>query len=172
MESLAKALWRVTRKTHAEQPLTGEGARRFGGRWNHVGTPVVYTSGTLSLAVLEYLVNLPISDLPDDLVSIELRVPNDLPRTEIATDELPNNWRTFPAIEELKNLGTEWVREGKTPILTVPSVVIPNELNYLVNPAHEGAKQIEVASVEAFALDVRLYRARRPTRKASRKSSG
>src|SRR6266699_4291096 len=115
-------VWRVTRRAHAEQPLTGEGARRFGGRWNHVGTSLVYTSATLSLAVLEYLVNLPISDLPDDLVSIQLQIPDDIHREEIALNDLPENWRTFPAIEELKDIGTNWVREGKTVILAVTSL--------------------------------------------------
>src|SRR5437773_11718210 len=159
-------VWRVTRRAHAEQPLTGEGARRFGGRWNHVGTSLVYTSGTLSLAVLEYLVNLPIRDLPDDLVSIQVQVPDDLARTELAIDDLPENWRTFPASEELKNIGSDWVREGTTPILSVPSVVIPNELNYLVNPAHKEARRVEVVSVDHFALDVRLYRAGKRARKS------
>ena len=162
-------VWRVTRRAHAEQPLTGEGARRFGGRWNHVGTSLVYTSGTLSLAVLEYLVNLPISDLPDDLVSIQVQVPDDLARAELAIDDLPENWRTFPASEELKDIGSDWVREGTTPILSVPSVVIPNELNYLINPAHEEAKRVKVVSVDPFALDVRLYRAPKRARKSSRK---
>ena len=162
-------VWRVTRRAHAEQPLTGEGARRFGGRWNHVGTSLVYTSGTLSLAVLEYLVNLPISDLPDDLVSIQIQVPADLARAEIAIDDLPENWRTFPAIEELKDIGTDWAREGKTPILNLPSVVIPNELNYLINPAHKETRRVKVVSVEPFALDVRLYRARKRARKRGRK---
>ena len=162
-------VWRVTRRAHAEQPLTGEGARRFGGRWNHVGTSLVYTSATLSLAVLEYLVNLPISDLPDDLVSIQVQVPDDLARAEIAIDDLPENWRTFPASEELKDIGSDWVREGTTPFLSVPSVVIPNELNYLVNPAHKEARRVEVVSVDPFALDVRLYRARKRARKSGRK---
>ena len=160
-------VWRVTRRAHAEQPLTGEGARRFGGRWNHVGTSLVYTSATLSLAVLEYLVNLPISDLPDDLVSIQVQVPDDLARAELTIDDLPENWRTFPASEELKDIGSDWVREGMTPILSVPSVVIPNDLNYLVNPAHKEVRRVEVVSVEPFALDVRLYRARKRARKAA-----
>ena len=76
-------VWRVTRKAHAEQPLSGnaanqplsgEGAKRYGGRWNHIGVAVVYTSQSLSLAVLEYLVNLPITDLPDDLVSVQIEI--------------------------------------------------------------------------------------------------
>lgn len=163
-------VWRVTRRAHADEPLSGEGARRYGGRWNHAGTPVVYTSESLSLAVLEYLVNLAISDLPDDLISVQLQIPDDLPLTEISLDDLPDNWRAFPAIEKLKDLGTDWVREPKTAILSVPSVVIPTELNYLINPAHELTRRIEIVSVEPFALDVRLYRSQKPTRRGSRKS--
>lgn len=162
-------VWRVTRKAHAEQPLSGEGARRYGGRWNHAGSAVVYTSESLSLAVLEYLVNLPISDLPDDLVSVQIQIPESLPQNRISVADLPDNWRAFPAIEDLKDIGTDWAREAKTAILSVPSVVIPTELNYLINPAHEVTRRIEIVSVEPFALDVRLYRSQKPTRKGSRK---
>ena len=121
------------------------------------------------LAVLEYLVNLAISDLPDDLVSIQLQIPDNLPCAEIAIDGLPESWRTFPAIEELKDIDTDWVREGKSAILAIPSVVIPNERNYLINPAHPQIKQVEIVSVEPFALDVRLSRTVKPRRKGSRK---
>lgn len=162
-------VWRVTRKAHAEQPLTGEGARRYGGRWNHIGVAVVYTSQSLSLAVLEYLVNLPITDLPSDLVSIQIKIPNDLSRAEITIKELPDNWRTYPSVEELRDIGTDWVRKASVPVLVVPSVVIPNELNHLVNPTHPLSDGIEIVSTDAFALDTRLYSARKATRKGSRK---
>jgi RES domain-containing protein len=155
-------VWRLTRMTHADEPLTGEGAQRFGGRWNHPGTPVVYTSATLSLAVLEFLVNLPIIDLPNDLVSIRIDVPDGLNQTNIVVDDLPDNWRAFPAIEDLRDIGTDWVRESKTAVLAVPSVVIPNELNYVINPAHRDVNRLEVVSIEPFALDTRLLHARKP----------
>lgn len=162
-------VWRVTRKAHAEQPLSGEGARRYGGRWNHIGVAVVYASQSLSLAVLEYLVNLPITDLPGDLVSIQIEIPNDLPRAEITIKELPDNWRTYPSVEELRDIGTGWARTAAAPILVVPSVVIPSEFNYLVNPAHPLSDGIKTVSVDGFALDTRLYSAQRPVRKRSRK---
>ena len=162
-------VWRVTRKAHAEQPLSGEGAKRYGGRWNYIGGAVVYTSQSLSLAVLEYLVNLPITDLPDDLVSVQIEIPADLPRAKITIKELPNNWRTFPSVEELKDIGTDWAHEATVPILVVPSVVIPNELNYLVNPSHRLSHGIKIVSVDAFALDTRLFSNRKPVRKRSRK---
>ena len=162
-------VWRVTRKADAEQPLSGEGARRYGGRWNHIGVALVYTSQSLSLAVLEYLVNLPITDLPGDLVSLQIEIPNDLPRVEVTIKELPDNWRTYPSVEELKDIGTDWVRRATVPILVVPSVVIPSELNYLINPIHPLSDRVEILSVDAFALDTRLYTTRKPSRKGSRK---
>ena len=178
-------VWRVTRKAHAEQPgnlankplggnaanqpLSGEGAKRYGGRWNHIGVAVVYTSQSLSLATLEYLVNLSIIDLPDDLVAVEIELPDDLPRAEITIKQLPANWRTFPSIEELKDIGTDWARQATVPVLVVPSVVIPNELNYLVNPLHPLSQRLKVVSVAAFTLDTRLYSKRKPARKPSRK---
>jgi RES domain-containing protein len=158
-------VWRITRKAHARQPLSGEGARLYGGRWNHIGVRVVYTSESLSLAVLEYLVNLPIRDLPKDLFSVRIKIPDALVQTEIRVDELPDNWRTFPAPEELKDLGTDWVTEGTTASLIVPSVVIPSEHNCLINPRHALAKEIAVESIQPFALDERLQAGPRQSRK-------
>ncbi len=152
-------VWRVTRRAHAEPPLSGEGARRYGGRWNHIGIAVVYTSQSLSLAVLEYLVNLSMSDMPDDLVSVQIEIPDNLPRARIAVENLPGNWRALPAIEELKEIGSGWAQQAGTPILVVPSVVIPHELNYVINPKHPLSGRIVVSSVEPFALDSRLIRA-------------
>ena len=151
-------VWRVTRKAHAELPLSGEGGRLHGGRWNHAGVAVVYASQSLSLAVLEYLVNVSVTDLPDDLVSIRIEIPNKLQRTKSGLKDLPQNWRIFPGIEELKDIGTDWALKASTPVLVVPSVVIPSELNYLINPKHRLIDRIRILSVEQFALDARLVR--------------
>jgi RES domain-containing protein len=162
-------VWRVTRKAHTERPLSGEGAQRYGGRWNHIGVAVVYTSQSLSLALLEYLVNLPMTDLPSDLFSLEIEILDDFPRTEISRESLPATWRNFPGIEALKDIGTSWARDATTPILVVPSVVIPGELNFLINPMHPLSRRINIVSVEPFVLDTRLYTSRKPVRKARRK---
>ena len=159
-------VWRLTRTTHADEPMTGEGARRFGGRWNHPGIPVIYTSATLSLAVLEFLVNVSSVDLPDDLVSIRIEVPEDLNQSHLLIDDLPRTWRTYLGIEDLREIGTNWVREGKTAVLAVPSVVIPNELNYVINPTHSDVHRLKVVSIEAFALDTRLSHSRKPMKTA------
>jgi RES domain-containing protein len=158
-------VWRVARKAHTARPLSGEGARLYGGRWNHIGVPIAYTSQSLSLAVLEYLVNLSIADLPEDLFSIRIEIPDDFARSEIALDELPDTWRTYPAVEELKDIGTNWARKGDTPVLLAPSVVIPDELNCLINPMHARKREIVVDRVEPFALDERLFKKRSRARK-------
>jgi RES domain-containing protein len=158
-------VWRVTRKAHAEQPLSGEGARRFGGRWNHQGVPVVYTSQSLSLAALEYLVNLSMLNLPRDLVSIRIKIPEALVQAEVRIDELPRNWRAFPAPGILKDIGQEWVENREAPILVVPSVVIPSEYNFLINPTHPLAHKVLLDQVEPFALDKRLYGRRKRAKK-------
>ena len=158
-------VWRLTRKAHAEQPLSGEGARRYGGRWNHGGVPIVYASQTLSLAVLEYLVNVPMRDLPTDLVSVQIDIPDDLPRRKISIAKLPDDWRRYPAPARLKEIGADWVRKESTPILIVPSVVIPSESNWLINPVHNLANKIRINQIEPFRLDERLYAGHKPTRK-------
>ena len=158
-------VWRLTRKAHTDQPISGEGARLYGGRWNHIGVPIAYTAESLSLAVLEYLVNLSISDLPDDLFSIRIKVPDELAKTELAVDDLPANWRSFPAPEVLKDIGSDWANEAKTPVLLLPSVVIPGERNCLINPKHTLARRIVADRIEPFALDDRLLKRRKRTRK-------
>jgi len=158
-------VWRLTRKAHSDEPLNGEGARRYGGRWNHPGTAVVYTSESLSLSVLEYLVNLGLSDLPHDLVSIRFEIPTNLKQSSLTVDHLPRNWRTYPAVEELKDLGDDWFRRAQTPVLRVPSAVVPIESNYIINPTHPDSKRISISKREGFNPDTRLYLVKRATRK-------
>ncbi len=161
--------WRITRKVHAHEPLSGEGARRYGGRCNHIGGSVVYASQSLSLAVLEYLVNLSVPDLPSDVVSVRVEIPDRLPRTEVLLDELPKGWRAFLANEGLKDIGTDWLLKGATPVLMAPSAVIPSEHNFLINPNHALASQIVAVSVEPFALDERLQALRKRSSKRTRR---
>jgi len=150
-------VWRLCRKRHAA--FDGEGARLAGGRWNRRGTPVVYCSATLSLAVLEYFVNLPGGLAPPDLVSIAADVPDALSSESLEAGALPRNWRRYPAPEALAELGTRWVREGKTAVLAVPSVVVPQERNYLLNPAHADFKRVLVGKPDPFSLDLRMWKA-------------
>ena len=147
-------VWRLCRRAHTK--FDGEGARRFGGRWNLRGTPVVYASATASLAALEYFVNLDVEDAPPDLVLVAADVPDSLAVEEVAVDALPRGWRRVPALEALARIGTDWARSGRTAVLSVPSAVVPVERNYLLNPAHRDFARIVVGRPERFVLDPRM----------------
>jgi RES domain-containing protein len=146
-------VWRLA--TSLFPPLNGEGARLRGGRWNSPGTPVVYASAHLSLAILELLVHVDPADLPDNLVSYEIVVPDD------AVEELDENtlapaWRTD--LHVTRDVGDRWARASGMLALGVPSVIVPGERNYLLNPAHPDAAQLRVVSSAPFAFDERLGR--------------
>lgn len=146
--------WRICRAGH--QKLDGEGARLYGGRWTSEGTPAVYVSSSLALAALEYLVHVDPDDVPDDLVAMSIRVPDDAGERFIAVEELPADWNRLPDHPACTAVGDAWVAEGATLLLRVPSAVVPEESNVLVNPNHPRARDLVVVSVRGFAFDPRL----------------
>lgn len=130
----------------------------FGGRWNQRGTPVVYTSETLSLAALEYLVHVDPGDAPPDLVATSAEIPNSVPIARIRVRDLPRDWRAYPAPPALAELGAEWIAAAANAVLAVPSTLIPTEWNYLLNPSHPGYAAVRVAQPVPFSFDPRLLR--------------
>jgi RES domain-containing protein len=147
-------VWRLTLKKHAAPD--GEGARRYGGRWNKPGTPVVYTSGTLSLAALEYLVHVDSDILPDSLVSIRATIPDSLTIETIHASDLPDDWKDTIIPVALQELGTSWANQAKSLVLKVPSVVIQHEWNYVLNPLHPDFPKTTWDTGIAFSFDSRL----------------
>lgn len=151
-------VWRIILKLHLSQAFDGEGARQFGGRWNRLGTRVVYASATLSLAALEFFVNLDRDTEPDQLVAISADTPDDMHIEYIEVSDLPKNWRRYPVTEELQDLGTAWVASASTAMLVVPSAVIPEERNYLLSPAHPDFKRFRLNKPEAFHFGPRRWK--------------
>lgn len=149
-------VWRVCSKRH--QRFDGEGARRYGGRWNHPGISVVYTSGSLSLAAVELFIHVDIDIASADLVAIQADVPDSLATETVEVESLPKDWRRYPAPEALKDIGTAWAAKASTAILAVPSAVIPEERNYLLNPAHRDFKRIRIHKPIPFRFDPRMWK--------------
>ena len=149
-------VWRIARAPF--QALDGEGARLNGGRWNSEGTAVVYASTTLSLAALEYLVHVEPLLAPSDLVAMELDVPDEAGvGAQVEPGQFPaGDWQAYPAPEWQAELGDMWVQDGTFLWLAVPSVVVPQEYNVLINPRHVRMVDIRVASVRSFSFDRRL----------------
>ena len=147
-------VWRLCKSRHAA--LDGEGARLAGGRWNSRGTPVVYASDSLSLAALELLVHCDPALLPEDLVAVEIEIPDGVAQRRLEIAELPRSWRRHPAPASLARMGNLWAKEMTTALLVVPSAVVPGQRNVLLNPRHPDFGRIRAGRPERFALDARL----------------
>lgn len=134
--------------------LDGQGARLHGGRWNHIGTPCIYTSASRALAVLEYTVNVNIDDIPRRLGITTIEIPDNI--QEYTIPLLPGDWRNARAPASTKDFGTNALKAASHPVLRFPSAVIPQEYNYLLNPLHPLSKDFKVIDVEDFVYDVRI----------------
>lgn len=150
-------VFRLVKARHAASPLDGEGARRAGGRWNPKGIPMAYCSSTLSLTVLELLVHLDPATIPDDLIAIEAEIPDTVPILSLFPADLPGGWRKDAALSTLQAKGRDWIKGAASGVLMVPSVVVPSEMNILINPAHPDTAQILVVAQRPFSLDPRLF---------------
>lgn len=135
-------------------PLSGEGARLYGGRWNRPGTAIVYTSEHLSLAVLEVLVNNVNREKLRDYHFLELEF--DAKLIDSIKDPLPKGWLDYPAPGASQDTGTHWAEALISAVLAVPSAIVPIERNYILNPRHPDFKRIKVSGPFPFAFDARL----------------
>ena len=147
--------WRIVTAKYKNDAFSGEGARIQGGRWNSKGVPMVYTAGSLALALLEILVSLPAAKLLQEFVRIPIRFSLKLV-TSLEEADLPADWNSRPASSSTKKIGDQWVASKESVILKVPSIVVPEEYNYLVNPLHPDFKKISIGSSVAYFLDPRL----------------
>ena len=147
------AAYRIVKTTRAHAAFTGEAGRRYGGRWNRVGTRMIYTAESRSLAALEVLAHL---EGPARGFSL---IPCEFPASLIEViplRELPADWRSAPPPRALASIGDAWVTRGSSAVLAVPSAIIPQERNYLLNPAHPEFARVTIRPAEAFPFDERL----------------
>ncbi len=149
-------LYRLLRREFASpDPFSGEGSFLYGGRWSSPGTRLSYASSYRSLAVLEYRAHIDAAFASQDLVIASLFVPDDV--TVAPTPPLPANWRQTPASENLRAIGDRFVASFEAAIMLVPSVILPEESNALINPNHPDIKRIvRLPELVAFRFDSRL----------------
>ena len=146
-------LWRLTKARYATTAFDGEGARLYGGRWNSPGRAVVYLAGSLALAALEILVHVKSQRELEGYVKIRVEAPGDSV-SEVGT--LPPNWQQGRAPDETRAVGDTWLAARETLLLRVPSVIISEEHNYLLNPRHSSFSEITIGGAEPFSFDPRL----------------
>lgn len=146
-------LYRITRNTYAND-LSGTGARLYGGRWNNIGRAMVYTASSQSLAILEALVHLPTAIIPDDFCLITIEAPEDIFVADTAL--FPPNWNAYPEPEILKRTGDFFLKQNEHLLMKVPSAIVKEEFNYLINPVHPKVAEVKILKTEPFTFDVRL----------------
>jgi RES domain-containing protein len=150
------AVYRIVKTRHARTAFTGEGARIAGGRWNRPGDAVVYTSGSLALAAIETFVH-----LGEDAVYIRfVRFRVDIPGG-VAIERCrrpPARWRAEPPEDRSMRYGSAWLRRGRTAVLEVPSVIVPSEKNYLLNPRHPDFPRLRIGRATRFVFDPRMWK--------------
>jgi RES domain-containing protein len=148
--------WRIVMAKHKDSAFDGKGARIAGGRWNKIGIPMIYTADSLALAALEIIVHLPTHDL---IKKVFYQIPVQFDTDLIALidpADLPDDWNRFPPPESTQNIGTEWALKKKSVILKVPSTVIRQEFNYLINPVHIDFKKLSIGNSRRFVFDPRI----------------
>ena len=145
-------LYRLTTTKYC-QDLSGEGAKIYGGRWNPVGLPALYLSEFISLSILEILVRASQSTAPDAYTLLTFQFPeNSL--TDIKLSSLKIHWQDH--IDYTRYIGEEFLKDEKTLALRVPSAIVTQEHNFLLNPKHKDFKKIKIVHTELLNLDKRL----------------
>lgn len=145
--------WRIVSARSAKSAFDGEGARLYGGRWNFPGKPAIYVAGSRALAALETLVHMsPGIAARQKFIRFEVRIPKSLVNQ---LDKAPSTYPPFVGAET-QATGTGWLDTANGLALRVPSAVIPEEHNYLLNPAHPQFNEIKIGKPEPFAFDSRL----------------
>ena len=135
--------------------LDGMGARLYGARWNSKGNAVVYLASSRALAVLEVLVHLQPLFTPSNFCLVEIEVPDNSILT-LDIKSLPDNWQDASSPSELKTLGNQFIKETKYLLMKVPSSVVPEEYNYLLNPRHADISKVKILNTSPFSFDDRL----------------
>jgi RES domain-containing protein len=151
-------VYRIERAKYLETTLSGIGASLTRGyRWNSLRTQLVYTAESRALATLEVSVHLDLSeDLPTDRCYVEIEIPGDVTILEVSLEDLPQDWDAKPPTLITQTIGDDFVFQKEAAVLKVPSSIVPQEFNYLINPHHPEAKRIKVTNITSMNFDPRF----------------
>ena len=146
-------VFRICKDIYGED-LLGTGAKMVGGRWNFKGIAVLYTSQSIALSMLECMAHFPVAFAPKNMVLTTIEIPDDF--IEVSLKALPDNWRDVPSPKALKVMGLDWVKDKSALALKVPSTIVANEFNYVINPYHKLFQDIKLLDVKPFDFDKRV----------------
>ncbi|WP_028527054.1 RES family NAD+ phosphorylase [Runella limosa] len=151
-------VYRIEREKYLKTTLLGIGASMAKGyRWNSLYTRLVYTAESRALATLEVSVHLDLSeDLPSDRYYVEIDIPDDLTMLEVSLEDLPDDWNAKPPTVTTQTIGDDFVLGNEAAVLKVPSSIVPQEFNYLINPSHPDAPRISITNITPMTFDARF----------------
>lgn len=135
--------------------IDGKGGLYHSGRWHSKGALVVYTASSKALALLERLVHENASQIPP-FTLLTLWVPDDAPATVLSPRELPTGWDTLPDTDVVRRIGDAWLADRQHGFLRVPSAIVPDEFNLLMNPVHPEVSRVKIVDSRPFHYDRRL----------------
>jgi RES domain-containing protein len=153
-------VFRLGKHVHREQLFSGQGGLYANGRWSRRGRPIVYTSASISLAVLEYTVNYRRRGWVPATVLGRATIPGSVRVETVSTDELPPKWFSADPPPQLQKIGGQWLERSESAVLKVPSAIVTEEWNYLLNPLHKDFGKLRLSTPTLFSFDRRVARSR------------
>ncbi len=147
-------VYRLSRSKY-KNDLEGAGAKLAGGRWNKIGTACVYTSESRSLAILEYAVNVELESIPKELVITVYEIPQE-EFLVFEEPQLPKNWMEMPSPQLTKDFGSNFLEDPNILGIRIPSTVVPDEFNYIINPNSNKLSRVHIIEAKDFVFDIRI----------------
>ncbi len=144
-------------KARFSEDLSGKGAELAGGRWNSKGKAVLYTSQSRALCTAEIAVHTPLGNIPVGYELVEIKIPDDIQMKEVEISDLPPDWKSIPHSHSTQEIGDKFISDKGFLVFKVPSVVVPGDFNFLINPSHRRFYEIEITSITPFEFDQRLF---------------
>lgn len=151
-------VYRIEKEKYLNTTLEGTGASMSKGyRWNSFNTKLIYTAESTALATLEVSVHLDLSeDLPSDRFYVAIEIPDNITILEVKLEDLPDDWNAKPPTITTQTIGDDFVSYNEAAVLKVPSSIVPQEFNYLINPNHNDTRKIKIISTNNMSFDTRF----------------
>lgn len=149
-------LWRIAHRRYALDKHCA-GTAMYGGRWNPIGLPALYCGGSVAITSLEKLVHLGSNPFPP-LMLVAVDLPDACAVFEPDINTLPDGWATLPTSASAQSFGGAWLRRSDTLAMKIPSVIVPEESNFVINPLHPDYAQVQLTALRPFSFDRRLVK--------------
>lgn len=142
-------------KSEFKDDISGNGAKLYGSRWNHTGIPLLYTAEHISLAALEMLVHISFNEIPRSFHLLSIKIPENISGNELKYDKMRKGWEDDEGYTAW--IGSEFIKQKSSLYMKVPSIIVKEECNFLLNPLHADYKKVQIAEARPFNFDKRLF---------------